>query len=76
MGTAKLREAVHKYIDQADDRVLRLVKGLLEADMDYTVPGTPMNQTQLENRVKEAKSRIKAGQFTTQEDLESEMEEW
>ena len=76
MSTTELREEVHRYIDQADDRVLRLVKGLLQADLDYTIPGEPMTQNQLEDRVKAAKSRIESGRFTTQEDLEREMEEW
>lgn len=76
MRSSELREEVLKYIDQADERVLRLVKGMLQADLDYTLPGEPMTKTQLENRVKAAKSRLESGQFTSQEDLEREMEEW
>jgi putative addiction module component (TIGR02574 family) len=34
METAQLREELHKYIDQADDRILRLVKGMFQADSD------------------------------------------
>lgn len=77
MGTVQLREELHKYIDQADDRMLRLVKGMFQADIDdYTVPGEPRNEEILKQRVRAAKSRIGSGQFTTQEDLEKEMGEW
>jgi len=39
MGTAQFREELHKYIDQADDRILRLVRGMFLADNeDYTLP--------------------------------------
>ncbi len=76
MGTTQLREELHKYIDKADDRILRLVKGMFQADEDYTVPGEPMSEDTLKERVRAAKSRISSGQFTSQEDLEREMEEW
>lgn len=77
MSTIQLREELHKYIDQADDRILRLVKGMFQADTDdYTLSGAPMSEEALKRRVKAAKSRINAGQFTSQEDLESEMKEW
>ena len=77
MGTVQLREELHRYIDQADDRMLRLVKGLFQADRDdYVLPGEPMSEEALKQRVRAAKSRISAGQFTSQEDLEEEMKEW
>lgn len=77
MGTTQLREELHKYIDKADDRILRLVKGMFQADTeDYTLPGEPMSEETLKERVRSAKIRISSGQFTSQEDLEREMEEW
>ena len=77
MNTAQLRKELHEYIDQADDRLLRLVRGMFQADNDdFTLPGKPMSEETLKRRVRAAKSRISSGQFTSQEDLESEMEEW
>lgn len=77
MGTIQLREELHKYIDQADDRILRLVKGMFQADTDdYTLPDEQISEETLKIRVNAAKSRINSGQFTSQEDLESEMKEW
>ncbi len=43
---------------------------------DYTQPGKPMSSSELKSRVKTAKSRIKSGKFTSQADLEKEMNEW
>lgn len=43
---------------------------------DSTLPGEPMSNETLKNRIRAAKSRIRSGQFTTQEDLEKEMKEW
>lgn len=77
MSTAQLRKELHEYIDRADDRLLKLVRGLFQADHDnFILPGEPMSDETLKRRVRAAKSRISAGQFTSQEDLESEMEEW
>ncbi|REE05637.1 hypothetical protein [Marinoscillum furvescens] len=76
-GYSTIKEELHQYIDKADDRILRLVKGMFQADIeDYTLSGEPMNEETLKQRVRDAKSRIGSGQFTTQEDLEKEMEEW
>ena len=77
MNTAQLRKELHEYIDRADDRLLKLVRGLFQADHEnFTLPGEPMSEETLKQRVRAAKSRISSGQFTTQDDLESEMEEW
>ena len=35
-----------------------------------------MSVDALKGRVRSAKARIKAGQYTTQQDLEKEMEQW
>lgn len=77
MGTTQLRKELHKYIDSADDRILRLVKGMFQADLDdYALPGERMSENALKQRVRAAKERIESGQFTSQEDLEREIKEW
>jgi hypothetical protein len=43
---------------------------------DYVLPGKPMSGATLKKRIRAAKSRIAAGKFTTQEDLEKEIKEW
>ncbi|UII19596.1 hypothetical protein [Fulvivirga ligni] len=77
MNTVQLRKELHEYIDQADERTLRLVRGVFQTDReDFTLPGEPMSEETLKQRIKDAKARISSGQFTSHEDLENEMEEW
>lgn len=38
MQTATLREELHSYIDQADDRILKLTYGMMKADQLVQVP--------------------------------------
>ena len=81
MGTVELRKEVRSYIDKADERFLRMVDAMRkeyeEPDVvGYEVDGTPITQEELKKRVKAASARVKAGHYTTQEDLEKEMESW
>ncbi|MCK5138140.1 MAG: hypothetical protein KAR19_20325 [Bacteroidales bacterium] len=81
MGTVELRKEVRSYIDKADERFLRMVDAMRkeyeEPDVvGYEVDGTPITQEDLKKRVKAASARVKAGHYTTQEDLEKEMESW
>lgn len=34
MGTTEMRQALHEFINQADDRVLKLIYGMMKADTD------------------------------------------
>ena len=43
---------------------------------DYTLPGKPMSMGEFNNRINDAKARVASGKYTTQEDLEKEMEKW
>jgi|GEM_PF-1216214 len=68
-----------KYIDNGDDRFLRLIHAVAtnyNSDEDYTVPGSPVDLETYRKRMRSAKERVKTGYFTTQEDLEKEMEQW
>lgn len=33
MTTVDLREEIHQYIDRADDRILQLIYGMIQADL-------------------------------------------
>ncbi len=80
MNTVKLKEELHNYIENGDDRFLRLVHAIAtnytSSDVDYTVSGPPMDAETYRKRVRNAKERVKAGYYTTQDDLEKEMEQW
>lgn len=79
MGTTELRKEAHSFIDKADDKVLKKVLALAknqEEEEDYTLPGPPMDVETYRRRIIEASDRVKAGHYTTSEDLEKEMEQW
>ena len=78
MGTVQIREELYNYIEAADPRLLKMLYAVAKeyTQDDFAFPGESMNKETLKKRIFAAKSRIKAGEFTTQEDLENEMEEW
>lgn len=78
MGIAQLKNELHQYVDKGDKRLLYMMQAVAKAyfEEDYTLPGNPMSEEEYKERIKEAKSNIEAGHFTTQEDLEREMKQW
>lgn len=80
METVEIRNELHRYIDKADERFLKMVQALArsyEEDFeDYTLPGPPMDVDTYRNRIHEASARVDAGDYITQEDLEKEMDQW
>jgi hypothetical protein len=79
MNATQIRKELHQYIDKGDDRFLRIVHAIAtnyESDEDYTLPGTPMDIDSYKKRIRNAQERVKAGYFTTQADLEKEMDQW
>lgn len=79
MNTAKIREELHQFIDLGDERFLRIVHALAtnyKSDEDYTLSGPPMDEKTYKTRIRSARERVKAGYYTSQEDLDKEIEQW
>lgn len=78
MSTTQIREELKDYIKLGDSQLLKILHSVAKeySSEDFTKKGNPMSVNTLKKRVTEAKARIKAGSFTTQEDLEMEMEKW
>ncbi|MCH6232572.1 hypothetical protein [Cognataquiflexum rubidum] len=78
MGETQIRHELYQFIDEADERLLILLYAVAKeyTQEDFTKPGEPLSEEALKKRILNAKSRIKAGQFTTHEDLEKEFEIW
>ncbi|MDH5381243.1 MAG: hypothetical protein OEW75_10350 [Cyclobacteriaceae bacterium] len=78
MKVVQIKEELYNYIESADTRLLKMLLAVAQTYIreDYTLPGPPMDRDTLRSRIKAAKARIEEGKFTTQEDLESEMEKW
>lgn len=79
MNKAQIKQELHQYIDIADERFLRIVHAIAtnyESDKEHCLPGEPMDVDEYKTRINNAKERVKAGYYTTQEDLDKEMEQW
>jgi hypothetical protein len=78
MSATQIRQELKDYIKSGDARLLKILHSVAKEynSEDYTRQGEPMKVNTLKNRIREAKTRIKAGQFTSQEDLETEIEKW
>jgi len=74
---------IEKFIQIANpEKIKRLEAALNEtlneddAIVAYTVAGEPLNAEHYKKRIKEADEAISRGEFTTQEDLEKEVDGW
>ena len=81
MGALELRDSVLKYINTADERLLKVVKAVIESYQEndivaYSIDGVPLNRIGYKAELLEAKAEIKRGEYTTQEDLEKESNDW
>lgn len=57
-------------------RIKRILNDDLEAVLGYRPNGEPITKQQLVANLEEAEKRIQAGHYTSQEDLEKEVESW
>ena len=85
MTTVKLKESLHSLIDKIEDEELLnaylkiIEKGLKDSSdpiVGYTTRGEAITKSKLVQRVRAASERVKSGNYTTQEDLEKESENW
>ncbi|WP_281226979.1 hypothetical protein [Flavobacterium aquiphilum] len=81
MGALELRDNLLQYINQADERLLKVVKAVMESyweeeNVIYTIDGKPLTRLAYKEELNDAINEIKRGEFTSQEDLEKESENW
>ena len=81
MGALELRDSVLKYINDADDRMLKVVKAFIENYQEeeivaFEIDNSPISRETYKASLVEAESEIKRGEYTTQEDLEKESQNW
>ena len=82
MATLDLKQSVQNYIDTADNRLLKMIKALVESyheDDDivaYTVDGKPLTRKQYNQELLDAEAEIQRGEITSVEDLEKEARNW
>jgi tRNA G18 (ribose-2'-O)-methylase SpoU len=81
MGALELRNSILEYINTADERLLKVVKAVIESYQEndivaYTVEGNPLNKIAYKEELQQAEADIKRGEYITQEDLEKESDNW
>jgi hypothetical protein len=81
MGALELRDSILEYINTADERLLKVVKAVIESYQEndivaYTIDGMPLTRITYKEELQEAKVEIKRGEYTSHEDLEKESNNW
>jgi hypothetical protein len=81
MGALELRDSVLEYINAADERLLKVVKAVIESYQEeeivaFSVDGKPITRSVYKEELANAKLEIEKGELTSQEDLEKESENW
>lgn len=82
MGTIQLKEELHQYIDQMDDKLANQIHGMIKASLEendaigFAADGNPMNKEAYIRDINEARTQIREGKYISQEELEKQSENW
>ncbi|MCR4029979.1 MULTISPECIES: hypothetical protein [Flavobacterium] len=81
MGALELRESILEYINTADERLLKVVKAVIESYQEdeivaFSVDGKPITRSEYKLELSNAENEIKNGSLISHEDLEKESENW
>jgi hypothetical protein len=82
MASLDLKQSVQNYIDTADNRLLKMIKALVESYHEedqivaYTVDGKPLTRKQYNQELVDAETEIQRGERTSVEDLEKDSQNW
>jgi hypothetical protein len=81
MDTVKIREEISQYLQYADDRVLKLIHGLIKADqtsspVGYKSDAKPITKEELIARAERSEKEIREGCVKTSKQVREEMKNW
>lgn len=81
MGALELRDSILEYINTADERLLKVVKAVIESYQEdeivaFSVNGKPITRSEYKLELSNAENEIKDGSIISHEDLEKESENW
>lgn len=81
MGALELRDSVLEYLNNADERLLKVVKAVIESYHEeeivaFSVDGKPITRAVYKAELASADLEIKNGEVISQDDLEKESENW
>lgn len=81
MGALELRNLIADYVNTADERLLKIVKAVMESYQEdtivaYTVEGLPLSKSDYKQDLLEAEAEIERGEYRSQEAVEKESRSW
>ncbi len=81
MDTDKIREEISLYLDHPDDRLLKLIHGLIKADQasslaGYRPDGIGITKEELISRAETAERDISEGRVIPSKQIREEMKSW
>ncbi|WP_158861399.1 hypothetical protein [Lunatibacter salilacus] len=81
MEPVNIREEINQYLEHADDRLLKLIHGLIKADQasssaGYRPDGIGITKEELIARAETAERDISEGRVKTLKQIREEMKSW
>ncbi len=80
MTTIDIKKRIHHYIDQADERLLKMIYAMLRQDdkavVAHTTEGKPLTRSEYTKILEESEKQIEQGDYLTHEQLKKEMKKW
>ncbi len=81
MGALELRDDIKNYINIADERLLKVVKAVMESyweeeTVTFTVDGKPLTKKMYAQELQNGILEVQNGEVISQENLEKESENW
>jgi|GEM_PF-1862801 len=81
MDTVKFREEISQYLQYADDRVIKLIHGLIKADQmalsgENKADGSPFTKEDLMARAERSEKDVLEGKVKTSKQLREEIKHW
>ena len=77
MSKVNIREEIKEYLQKADDRFIRLVYGMIEADrkmvVGFTPDNKPITREDLISRAQRSEDDIKKGRVKSSEQVRKEL---
>ncbi len=82
MSSTQIKELLKKRIEDADDRLLKMMHAFVEAYHEsddtyaYDMQGNPISIAQTKKEMKEGLEQAKNGKSSTLEDIKKKSEQW
>ena len=73
MSTLELKQKIHHFVDEADDKVLEAIYVLLESKKEEKID---VSIEQYNKELDDALIRVKSGSFYTQDEVEKLAAKW